>query len=193
MNFQQVKFLKSVAPECELFNHSLPEVLFVGRSNVGKSSLINAITGQKRLAYVSQKPGHTKLLNFYEIDHTLMLVDAPGYGYAKGDRLHFQNFKRLLDYYFNNQKLLKCVLFLLDARRVPSPEDLVFFEYATSLNLPLVFVITKVDKLNQSAKAKIDKNIQGVISPFLNFPRFYVSSMEKSSLVPLLAYLSNLS
>ena len=192
MNFQNVQFVKSVASTSSLFNCELPEVLFVGRSNVGKSSLINALTTSKRLAYVSKSPGHTKLLNFYLVDNKLMLVDAPGYGYVKGKPQKYEDFEQLLDNYFSNQKKLRAVLFLLDSRRIPSDDDLVFYEYARSLNLPIAFVITKVDKINQSEKSKIIRNITGVIPDFSEHDVLYVSSNSLKGIEELRGYIARI-
>ena len=117
INFLNATFIKSCPNRNEKPQAQKPEVLIVGRSNVGKSSLINALTQKKKLAFTSSKPGHTRLLNYYDIDNKFYLVDAPGYGYAKGgidlDRL----FAEMMSSYFDNNTDLKLVLILLDARR----------------------------------------------------------------------------
>ena len=192
MNFQNVQFVKSVASTSALFNYDLPEVLFIGRSNVGKSSLINALTTSKRLAYVSKRPGHTKLLNFYRVDNNLMLVDAPGYGFVKGNPTHYEEFEVLLGNYFKNQRKLKTILFLLDSRRIPTEDDVLFYNYAKSLNLPVTFVITKVDKVNQSERAKITKNIISVIPDYLDHEIIYVSSHSQKGIDVLRSYLNKI-
>ena len=190
MNFLNVQFVRSVASDSELFNFELPEVLFIGRSNVGKSSLINALTNSKRLAYVSKKPGHTKLLNFYNVDKTLMLIDAPGYGFAKGNREHYLQFEKLLDNYFSKQRNLKQLMLLLDSRRVPSGDDILFYDYATSLNLPITIIVTKVDKINQSEKASIKKNLLSSIPTILDHNLIYVSSNSLKGIDELKSYLA---
>ena len=192
MNFQNVQFIRSVASTSELFNFELPEVLFIGRSNVGKSSLINAITTSKRLAYVSKAPGHTKLLNFYVVDNSLMLVDAPGYGYVKGNPMKYEDFAQLLDNYFENQKKLKMIMLLLDSRRVPNEDDVVFYRYASDLKLPITFVITKVDKINQKEKAMITKNITSVIPSFTDHKTLYVSSHSLKGIDEIRGYLAKI-
>ena len=192
MNFQNVQFVISVSATCALFNYELPEVLFIGRSNVGKSSLINALTNSKRIAYVSKRPGHTKLLNYYCVDQKLMLVDAPGYGYVKGSPTHYSDFEALFNNYFSNQKMLKVVLLLLDSRRVPSPEDLLFYNYALSLNMRITFIITKVDKTNQKERAAITKNISSVIPGFSSDNALYVSSHSDRGMSDLRAFLDKI-
>ena len=124
INFLNATFIKSCPNRNEKPQAQKPEVLIVGRSNVGKSSLINALTQKKKLAFTSSKPGHTRLLNYYDIDNKFYLVDAPGYGYAKGgidlDRL----FAEMMSSYFDNNSDLRLVLILLDARRELSEDDL---------------------------------------------------------------------
>ena len=123
INFANVSFIKSCPTRKEKPQDLKPEVLIVGKSNVGKSSLINSLCQKKKMAYTSSKPGHTRLLNYYNIDNKFYLVDAPGYGYAKGgldlDRL----FAEMMESYFDNNKELKLVLILLDARREISVDD----------------------------------------------------------------------
>jgi GTP-binding protein len=132
----------------------LPEVLFVGRSNSGKSSLINALTINKKLAYISSKPGHTKLLNYYDVDDKFYLVDAPGYGFSLGSHLQRDTFGEMMEAYCKN-KDLHLVIFLLDSRHHPSVEDMMFFDYLLDNKLKYIIVLTKTDKLSQSQKARV--------------------------------------
>ncbi len=131
----------------------------MGKSNVGKSSLINALTGRNRLAFTSSKPGHTKLLNYYLIDNRFYLVDAPGYGFAKGgvdlDRL----FGEMMENYFVDNNELKLVLLLIDSRREFNQNDIEILEYVKENHIPYMIVITKTDKVNQSEKAKLQKHL----------------------------------
>lgn len=191
MNFQNVQFIQSVGSESTLFNFELGEVLFIGRSNVGKSSLINALTNKKRLAFTSKKPGHTKLLNFYNVDQKIMLVDAPGYGFAKGDRNHYKQFEKLLNNYFEHQTKLRAVLFLLDSRRVPNADDLLFYNYIKKYNVPLKIIVTKVDKVNQSEKAAIMKNLQSVLPGIENEEIILVSSEKGTNISNLQKMIEN--
>lgn len=180
INFKNATFIKSLTNVKEKPSGSLPEVLIVGKSNVGKSSLINALTSKNRLAFTSSKPGHTKLLNYFNIDNRFFLVDAPGYGYAKGgvdlDRL----FGEMMESYFVNNDELKLVLLLLDSRREMNTNDLEILEYVKKENIPYYIVITKLDKVNQSEKSKLNKHLAEIeISPSIVF---YTSVNETRSL-----------
>lgn len=152
----------------------------MGKSNVGKSSLINALTGRTRLAFTSSKPGHTKLLNYYNIDNRFYLVDAPGYGFAKGgvdlDRL----FGEMMESYFVDNHELKLVLLLLDSRREMNQNDMEILDYVRNENVPYFLVITKLDKVNQSEKAKLNKHLKDINIP--NELVFYTSANQTRSL-----------
>ena len=180
INFLNATFIKSCPNRNEKPQAQKPEVLIVGRSNVGKSSLINALTQKKKLAFTSSKPGHTRLLNYYDIDNKFYLVDAPGYGYAKGgidlDRL----FAEMMSSYFDNNADLKLVLILLDARRELSEDDLEIVEYVKENNIPFALVITKYDKVNQKEKSALNRYLKemGLASEQV----FYTSILKNDSL-----------
>lgn len=125
----------------------LPEVVFVGRSNVGKSSLINHLLRQKNLARVSGRPGKTQTLNFFNVENALCLVDLPGYGFAKVPASVKNAWAKSLDLYMRTRDEIKLVLLLLDCRRMPSEEDLNFVLWADLYEKPLIVVLTKFDKL----------------------------------------------
>ena len=160
MNFNNVTFVKSAPSLKDAPKGELSEVLIVGKSNVGKSSLINALTGRVNLAFTSSKPGHTRLLNYYNIDNKFYLVDAPGYGYAKGgvnlDRL----FGEMMSEYLSEAKYLKLVLLLLDSRREFASNDIEILNYLIEENIPYYLVVTKGDKINQSEKAHLLKHLK---------------------------------
>ncbi|MBR5996452.1 MAG: YihA family ribosome biogenesis GTP-binding protein [Bacilli bacterium] len=180
INFLNATFVKSCPNRNEKPQAQKPEVLIVGRSNVGKSSLINALTQKKKLAFTSSKPGHTRLLNYYDIDSKFYLVDAPGYGYAKGgidlDRL----FAEMMTSYFDNNSDLKLVLVLLDARRELSTEDIEIIDYVKENNIPFALVITKFDKVNQKEKAALNKYLKEM--GLVNEQVFYTSILKNDSL-----------
>jgi len=129
---------------------SLPEVAFLGRSNVGKSSLLNALVGKKGLAYTSAKPGCTQLINFYLIDEKLRLVDLPGYGYAKVPLNVKAQWKGLIDSYLTQRDSLEMAVMLIDARRGWMEPDLELKQWLEHQNLPFVVVATKIDKLSRN-------------------------------------------
>ena len=180
INFKNSTFIKSLTSVKEKPSGQLPEVLIVGKSNVGKSSLINALTGKNRLAFTSSKPGHTKVLNYYDIDKKFYLVDAPGYGYAKGgvdlDRL----FGEMMESYFSDNNELKLVLLLLDSRREMNENDKEILDYVQQEKIPYFLVVTKLDKVNQSEKSKLNKHLKEMNIP--NELIFYTSVNETRSL-----------
>ena len=161
INFNVAEFSKSTVDLANAPKDNLPEVLLCGRSNVGKSSFINAITNHKSLAHASSKPGHTKLLNYYKIDNRIYFVDAPGYGYASGGVDLDKLFATTMEDYFVNPNL-KLVLVLLDSRRELSNEDIELINFVDSKHIPLLFIFTKADKLNQKEKAACIKHIKEV-------------------------------
>ncbi len=154
-NFSNAFFEKSITSLKDAPSGRLKELLVVGRSNVGKSSLINALTNHKRLAYTSKKPGHTRLLNYYNIDNSFFLVDAPGYGYAKGNIDLDALFGEMMGNYLNDNENLKGALLLLDSRREFNENDLEMRDLFIEKGVPYLIVVTKCDKLNQSEKSKI--------------------------------------
>lgn len=162
INFRKVTFIKSVTNYLDKPEKDLPEVLFVGKSNVGKSSLINALANNKNLAYTSSKPGFTKLLNYFEVDDTFYLVDAPGYGYTSTGSRHLDSFGEMMEKYFQNPNL-KLVIFIIDSRHKLGENDVMFYHFLNDNNIPFILVASKVDKLNQSEKAAMKKNIASVI------------------------------
>jgi len=136
----------------------VPQVAFAGRSNVGKSSLINSLIGRKSLARVSGSPGKTITVNFYKVDSELYLVDMPGYGYAKRTLEDKKRWSALTDGYFTNNKnidLLKLTICLVDSRIGPTKDDVAMMEYLVAAEQPFIIVATKADKLNATEKRKI--------------------------------------
>jgi GTP-binding protein len=128
----------------------LPEVAFLGRSNVGKSSLINALTGQKRLAFTSSTPGRTQTINFYRIDGACYFVDLPGYGYARVPPAHLLEWKKLIEQYLEKRDTLKVSCLILDTRRGWMDKDLDLKRWLEYHGRPYLVIATKIDKLNQS-------------------------------------------
>jgi len=180
ISFSKVNFAGSaLAPEFfpRLRSESgrfLPEIAIVGRSNVGKSSLINHLTQRKELARVSATPGKTQTLNFFSLDDTLVLVDLPGYGYAKVSGALRKNWAESLDHYFEKRETLAYIFLLLDIRRIPSDEDLAFVRWAEHHQKPLLIIFTKADKLNNAEKKAQMKKMQNLLTS---------SSLESSLLL----------
>ena len=179
INFRNIKFIKSaINKEDALLD--LPNVVFIGRSNVGKSTLINLIADNKGLAFVSKRPGQTKLLNYFNVDRKFYLVDAPGYGYCKTGKK--DDFDKMMDSYFNDNESLKLVIWLLDSRRTLSKEDIDFYEFLKDLNVKSLLVFTKSDKLNQSEKSKVIKMAKENLS---EFEYILTSSLNKRNIEDL--------
>ena len=157
------------------------EVVFIGRSNVGKSSLINALCNQQGLAFVSKTPGHTKLLNYFSIANEFYIVDSPGYGYRKLSA-EKDTFDELMNQYFSNNPFCKLVVLLFDARRELTIEDIEFIKYLNKLNIDSIIVYTKEDKLNQSLKQKAINNANKY---FPDEKKYFVSSSKKKGIEEL--------
>ena len=148
MKLSSVEFLKSVAEIHQLPNDGLPEVAFAGRSNVGKSSLINCLLNQKKMAKTSSTPGKTRLLNYFTINEKFYLVDLPGYGFAKVNIAEKIKWQKLIEKYMRQSKSLKGVVILTDLRHPLSRLDLEMIEWVAILEIPLLVVGTKADKLS---------------------------------------------
>lgn len=169
IDFAKATFIKSAPTLKEAPEKRFSEICFIGKSNVGKSSLINALCKRRQLAFTSSKPGFTKLLNYYLIDEQFYLVDAPGYGYTISGRKHLDDFAKMMETYFENE-YLKGVVFLVDSRHKMSSDDKSFYEFVKDKDIPFVLVLTKIDKLNQSERAQMVKNVQEVFGEIEYFP-----------------------
>lgn len=154
------QFVKSAARPEQFPEEGLPEAAFLGRSNVGKSSLLNRVTGQKNLAFSSSTPGRTQTVNFYRVEDRLMLVDLPGYGYAKAPRELSQAWQEVIDAYLLNRACLRLCILLLDARRGWMESDLQLKRWLEHHRRPFVVVATKADKLNQKERSASSKSIR---------------------------------
>ncbi|MCF0106474.1 MAG: YihA family ribosome biogenesis GTP-binding protein [Holdemanella sp.] len=156
----------------------MPEVVVVGRSNVGKSSFINALTGRKKLAYVGNTPGKTRMINFFSIDDSWMLVDVPGYGYAKMSQALLKKMGDMMEEYFSKREQLSCVISLVDARHEPTRDDKDMIEMLRSQQIPILVVATKIDKVPKTKRIKALKTIsQSLQIPLQNI--YGISSTEK--------------
>ena len=165
INFRSVKFIKSALTSSDRPNTPLPEVCFLGRSNVGKSSFINSLVGEK-IAFPSKKAGKTQLLNYFLIDNKFYLVDTPGYGYTAYGNKRDVAFSEMMEPYFEQAPLKACFL-LIDARHGFTKDDEELYTYLIEKNLPLLIVFTKADQANQSQIALRKKMMEGKAIPYL--------------------------
>ena len=159
MRLINFSFVKSASKPNEFIVDELPQVAIVGRSNVGKSSLINMLANNKKMAKTSSTPGRTRLVNYFNINNEVYLVDLPGYGFAQASKEIKKEWDRVLDDYFNNTHNLKLVLLLIDSRHLPSELDVMMLNYLVQLNIPYQIVLTKTDKLSRS---QLNKNIMEI-------------------------------
>ena len=138
---------------------SLPEIAFAGRSNVGKSSLLNLLLRRKKMARVSNTPGRTREINFFSVNRAFLLVDLPGYGYARVAKARRAEWRPLIEGYFRSAPHLRGVVLLLDARREPTDEDRQMLEFLGDVGVPTLIVVTKIDKLSP---AELEPRLKGL-------------------------------
>ncbi|MCC6414090.1 MAG: YihA family ribosome biogenesis GTP-binding protein [Saprospiraceae bacterium] len=181
MDINSTEFIASHPNTASCPKEEKHEFAFIGRSNVGKSSLINMLTGKKGLAKVSQTPGKTQLINFFLINKFWYLVDLPGYGYAKVSKTKQKGLARLLNDYFSNRTQLTLAFVLIDSNiNPPSKVDLAFLDEMGNLAVPYVLIFTKSDKIG---KVTLDRNIDAFMSEMSKnwdtLPQYFISSSER--------------
>ena len=155
------------------------EFLLVGRSNVGKSSFINAILSRKNLAYTSSRPGKTQTLNFYSVNDSFYLIDVPGYGYASVDKKTQSKFGMMIEEYLEKRDVLKRVFLLIDFRHKPTEDDLLMYNFLKYYNLPVTVIATKADKVGGSKKQKNLKDILDTLDLVVGDDLVVFSSVTK--------------
>ena len=195
MKISSAEFVVSNSNVLKCPNEPLPEYAFIGRSNVGKSSLINMLTERKNLAKTSGRPGKTQLINHFKINQDWFLVDLPGYGYArvsKKDRKTFQNY---ITDYFSKRKQLLCAFVLIDVRHDPQPIDTEFMEWLGEHQIPFAIIFTKADKLKpaileQKVAAYRTHLLEGVWEEAP--PYFITSSTKNTGREAVLAYIEDI-
>ncbi|MBI5505738.1 MAG: YihA family ribosome biogenesis GTP-binding protein [Deltaproteobacteria bacterium] len=165
MKVTLAEFRASAATPAAIPAAAHPEVAIAGRSNVGKSSLINRMTGRRSLARTSRTPGCTRGLIFYDVNAALTLVDLPGYGYASRSQTERRQWKTLVERYLATREELAGVLILVDCRRGPQAEELELAEYLTSVGLAYTFVMTKTDKLGRSELSRRSADLREALEP----------------------------
>ena len=164
MIIKSAEFVKSAVTPAQYPDAVLPEFAFTGRSNVGKSSLINTLVNRKRLVKTSATPGRTQLINFFVINKAFSFVDLPGYGYAKVPASVRKKWGPMIETYLSTRKTLKGVALIMDARRVPGLQDLNFIEWLYYYNIPGILILTKADKLSKTKRLTQQATIAKALS-----------------------------
>lgn len=182
MKIKHAEFIISNTDVAKCPKEPLPEYAFIGRSNVGKSSLINMLTERKSLAKTSGRPGKTQLINHFKINENWFLVDLPGYGYAKVSKRDKNTFQKYITNYFLQRQQLVCSFVLIDIRHEPQKIDMEFMEWLGENSIPFAIIFTKADKLKpkaqeRSATAYIDEMLKGA---WVQAPKFFITSSSKS-------------
>lgn len=172
MNYNKAEFEKAYGISAQLPNSEIPEITFSGRSNVGKSSLLNKLFNRKSLARVSSVPGKTITINFYDVDG-IKFVDLPGYGYAKLSKQEKERFGELMEGYFQSDRNIRLVVQLVDMRHKPSADDFGMIDFLQQMDIPFIIACTKADKLKVKEFNKREKEIKqelSMVNPDLIIP-----------------------
>lgn len=173
------KFEVSAVKPSQYPQNDLPQIVLVGKSNVGKSSFINSMLNRKKLARTSSEPGKTRLINFYNIDDKFYFVDLPGYGYSKMSKKEQEQVGKFIEEYLFNRKEISLIIFLVDIRHKPTENDKLMYNYIISSGLPAIILANKADKI---AKTKVEdevKKIQKELNPIGDIPTYAFSSERR--------------
>lgn len=179
MRIKQSEFIISAVKKQQYPTDNRVEIAFVGRSNVGKSSIINALTNRKKLAKVSQTPGKTRLINFFLINNDFYLVDLPGYGYAKVSKAEKASWGQTIERYLNGREELKRVVLLVDSRHKPTADDVMMHEWIKHYGYDVIVVATKSDKLSNNNIKKSEKVIRETLKLDKEDKLYFFSSLNK--------------
>ena len=179
MIIKSAKFLISNTEVDKCPKPTMPEYAFIGRSNVGKSSLINMLTGNSKLAKTSGKPGKTRLINHFLINNEWYLVDLPGYGYAKTSKTDREKWEKFIRKYLLKRENLYCICVLVDSRHEPQTNDLEFMQWLGENQVPFVIVFTKADKLNKVQFSEFQKRYSDkMLEAWEELPAMFITSAE---------------
>ena len=194
MHIKSADFVISNSEVAKCPKDMIPEYAFIGRSNVGKSSLINMLTNRKSLAKISGRPGKTQLINHFIINKKWFLVDLPGYGYARVSKSTKKVFQKYITDYFLKRKQLICAFVLVDCRHEPQPVDLEFMEWLGTNMIPFNIIFTKADKLKPNALESNIENYKNILlETWEEMPRYFITSSSKRiGQKELLTYIDNI-
>lgn len=191
---QDVQFVGSYPDVDQCPKHGYPEYAFIGRSNVGKSSLINLLTGRKEIAHISKQPGKTQSINYYAVNERWFLVDLPGYGYAKVSKKMRAQWDRMIRGYLRKRLLLQCTFILIDANVAPQEIDLEFINWCGEAGIPFVICYTKTDRLKpEEAQANMEAFQQAMLQTWNSLPpQFETSSVKGVGREEILTFIDSI-
>lgn len=179
MKINQIKLLVSAVSPEQFPSDNLPEIVLVGRSNVGKSSLINCLIERNGFAHTSSKPGKTQTLNFYEVNGVMRLVDVPGYGYARVSQKEREKFGAMIESYLETRQELRGAIQLVDSRHKPTDDDITMHQYLQYYQIPLLTVLTKVDKIKRNQRQKNLKLAVNTLQSNIEAMQFFSSQTHE--------------
>ena len=178
MNFKNPKFEISAVSEKQYPKNDIPEIVLVGKSNVGKSSFINTMLGRKNLARTSSEPGKTRQINFYNIDNNFYFVDLPGYGYSKMSKEEQVKVGEFIEHYLSTRKQIALIVFLIDIRHLPTENDVMMYNYIINTGFPCLVLANKADKIATTKVNDAVVNLQNELNPLKDL-KFLPFSSEK--------------
>jgi GTP-binding protein len=179
MQIKRAEFIKSIADYSTAKMENIPQIAIVGRSNVGKSSLINYLVGNSKLAKVSSSPGKTRLINLFKINDKFYLVDLPGYGYAKVSKSEQERWSHMMEDYLNNSQDLKHIFLLMDIRREPNELDQQMSLWIQSAAIPCTIIATKCDKISKSKSRPMAEKLSDKLGMTFRTPTIMFSTLKK--------------
>ncbi len=179
MNVNHVDLTISAVHPDQYPSTDYPEIALVGRSNVGKSSLTNALINRKNFAHTSSQPGKTQTLNFYNVEDKLYFVDVPGYGYAKVSKKQREEFGQMIENYLTQRNQLRGVIMLVDGRHAPTADDVQMYQWLAYYELPILVVATKIDKVKPSQFTRVQKLVKDKLEFQEKQPLVLFSAMSK--------------
>ncbi len=179
MQIKNARFLKSMKGKADYPSLDMPEIAICGKSNVGKSSLVNFLTNRLKLAKISSNPGKTRLVNFFVVNEEFLLVDLPGYGFARVSKDEQKSWSAMIEGYLSHSKQLRALMILLDIRHNPTADDKLMFDWASHFGVSVIIVATKADKIAKTKRYAQLEMIKKSVSSGVDYPIVAVSSQNR--------------
>jgi GTP-binding protein len=179
MQIKNARFLKSMKSRADYPSLDMPEIAICGKSNVGKSTLVNYLTNNSKLAKTSSSPGKTRLVNFFVVNEEFLLVDLPGYGFARVSKSEQKSWSQMIEGYLSESKQLRALMILLDIRHNPTADDKMMFEWAAHFGISVIIVATKADKIAKTKRYAQLQMIKKSVSGGVDYPIVAVSSQNR--------------